>query len=146
MRCAIYGGLIVGLILALIFWVICFILRTGNNSLTSGILWAGLVDGMVLGLAVALFAGSWFGGLDVILHYFLRLLLYMKGRAPLNLVRFLDYAAKDLNFLQKVGGGYIFIHRMLLEHFAAMQSEAVSNTQVTSALAASTAFESVPDK
>jgi hypothetical protein len=36
------------------------------------------------------------------------------------LVRFLDYAAKDLNFLQKVGGGYIFIHRMLLEHFAAM--------------------------
>jgi hypothetical protein len=88
---------------------------------------AGLVGGLVLTLAVAFLAGSWFGGLDVILHYFLRLLLYMKGRSPLNLVRFLDYAAKDLNFLQKVGGGYIFIHRMLLEHFAAMQTEEESS-------------------
>ena len=106
-------------------------------------LWGGLVDGLVLGLAVALSAGSWFGGLDVILHYFLRLLLYMKGRTPLNLVRFLDYAAKDLNFLQKVGGGYIFIHRMLLEHFAAMHNEGKSNPQETPALIATTPFEAV---
>ena len=34
---------------------------------------------------------------------------------------FLDYAAR-LVFLQKVGGGYIFIHRLLLEHFAAMRN------------------------
>ena len=32
----------------------------------------------------------------------------------------LDYAA-DRIFLQKVGGGYIFIHRLLLEHFAALE-------------------------
>ena len=38
---------------------------------------------------------------------------------PLNYAHFLDYATK-LIFLRKVGGGYIFIHRMLLEHFAAM--------------------------
>jgi len=25
--------------------------------------------------------------------------------------------------LQKVGGGYIFIHRLLLEHFAAMRKD-----------------------
>jgi hypothetical protein len=47
--------------------------------------------------------------------------LWLTRRAPLNLVRFLDYAARDLNFLQKVGGGYNFIHRMLLEHFPAME-------------------------
>ena len=36
--------------------------------------------------------------------------------------RFLDYAVK-LVFLRKVGGGYIFIHRLLLEHFAAMKTD-----------------------
>src|SRR4029077_4682644 len=36
---------------------------------------------------------------------------------PLNLVKFLDQSAK-LIFLKKVGGGYIFIHRMLLDYFA----------------------------
>jgi hypothetical protein len=38
---------------------------------------------------------------------------------PWNYARFLDYATERL-FLQKVGGGYIFVHRMLLEHFAGM--------------------------
>jgi len=37
--------------------------------------------------------------------------------------RFLDYAAEELNFLQKVGGGYVFIHRYLLEHFAEIAAE-----------------------
>jgi hypothetical protein len=41
---------------------------------------------------------------------------------PWNYARFLDYAV-DRIFLQKVGGGYIFIHRLLMEHFAAMQFE-----------------------
>ena len=36
---------------------------------------------------------------------------------PLNFIKFLDHCAK-LIFLKKVGGGYIFIHRMLLEYFA----------------------------
>jgi len=33
-----------------------------------------------------------------------------------------DYAA-DRIFLRKVGGGYIFIHRMLMEYFAALETE-----------------------
>jgi hypothetical protein len=41
---------------------------------------------------------------------------------PWNYSRFLDYAV-DRIFLQKVGGGYIFIHRLLMEHFAAMSVE-----------------------
>jgi hypothetical protein len=32
-------------------------------------------------------------------------------------VKFLDHCAK-LIFLKKVGGGYIFVHRMLLDYFA----------------------------
>jgi hypothetical protein len=34
----------------------------------------------------------------------------------------LDYAAERI-FLRKVGGGYIFIHRMLMEYFAALEAE-----------------------
>jgi hypothetical protein len=38
---------------------------------------------------------------------------------PWNYAAFLDYAASRV-FLRKVGGGYIFVHRMLLEYFAAL--------------------------
>jgi hypothetical protein len=44
------------------------------------------------------------------------------GDIPWNYVGFLDYAA-DRIFLRKVDGGYIFIHRMLMEYFAALETE-----------------------
>ncbi|NEO65935.1 MAG: hypothetical protein F6J98_38330, partial [Moorea sp. SIO4G2] len=62
------------------------------------------------------------GGLACIQHFNLRLVLYHNNYIPWNYARFLDYAA-DRIFLQKVGGGYIFIHRMLMEHFAEMKLE-----------------------
>jgi hypothetical protein len=77
----------------------------------------GLAYGLLTGIALSMY----FGGLEVIEHGILRAILAAKGYAPLNYVRFLDYAADELNFLQKVGGGYIFIHRYLLEYFAALE-------------------------
>jgi hypothetical protein len=59
------------------------------------------------------------GGKACIRHFMLRLILFKQGYVPWNYARFLDYATKRL-FMQKVGGGYIFIHRMLMEHFAQM--------------------------
>ncbi len=41
---------------------------------------------------------------------------------PWNYSRFLDYCAERI-FLRKVGGGYIFVHRLLMEHFASMNTE-----------------------
>ncbi|MCK4811544.1 MAG: hypothetical protein KAS74_04670 [Methanosarcinales archaeon] len=49
-------------------------------------------------------------------------MLWRNGFAPLNYVRFLDYAAGCI-FLRKVGGGYIFVHRLLLEYFASLEPE-----------------------
>jgi hypothetical protein len=60
------------------------------------------------------------GGKACLQHFTLRLILYCQGYIPWNYARFLDYAAERI-FLQKVGGGYIFIHRLLLEHFAQMK-------------------------
>ncbi len=67
-----------------------------------------------------------YGLLDVVYHYTLRWLLYRKKYLPLRLVPLLEYAATELNFLQKVGGGYIFIHRYLLEHLAGLEAARLS--------------------
>ena len=45
---------------------------------------------------------------------------YRNGSLPFrDLVPFLDYCAERI-FLRKVGGGYIFVHRLLMEHFASL--------------------------
>jgi hypothetical protein len=62
--------------------------------------------------------GLRFGGRAYLHHCALRLVLWYKNFAPLHYIRFLDYATSRI-FLRKVGGGYIFVHRMLLEYFAA---------------------------
>ena len=50
----------------------------------------------------------------------MRAFLYTKGRIPWNYARFLDYATERI-LMKKVGGGYMFYHRMLLEHFAGIK-------------------------
>ena len=60
------------------------------------------------------------GGLAYMKHYLLRFFLWCNDYAPLNYIRFLDYAAERV-FLRKIGGGYIFTHRLLMEYFAALQ-------------------------
>lgn len=76
--------------------------------------------GIVMGLTYGLIVGAFFwlrnGGTACILHFSLRLLLWQAGCTPWCYSRFLDYAAQQV-ILQKLGGGYIFIHRLLLEHF-----------------------------
>jgi hypothetical protein len=48
-------------------------------------------------------------------------MLYRHNDIPWHYTRFLDYAAERI-FLQKVGPGYIFIHRLLLEYFAQLEN------------------------
>ena len=56
-------------------------------------------------------------------HYTLRWLLYRNGSLPFrDLIPFLDYCVERI-FLRRVGGGYIFVHRLLMEHFASLYSE-----------------------
>jgi hypothetical protein len=98
------------------------VLAGGLGLLAYGLIYVpyfGLGVGLYGGLTFGLIAFFWYGGQDVIQHYILRLILHRKGYAPVRYANFLDYATR-LVFLQRVGGGYIFIHRLLLEHFAAM--------------------------
>jgi eukaryotic-like serine/threonine-protein kinase len=67
---------------------------------------------------------SWYGGFDAIYHYALRYRLEKEGFIPRYYERFLDFAAERI-FLRKVGGGYIFVHRLLMEHFASISTPVV---------------------
>ncbi len=73
------------------------------------------------GLDVAALIWAINGGLACIQHLVLRVLLWQTKCAPWNYPRFLDYASERI-LLRKVGGGYIFVHRLLLEYFASLES------------------------
>jgi hypothetical protein len=81
----------------------------------------GLLNGVLFGGAAALIGGRG-AGIVCIKHFILRCILWQRGYIPWNYARFLDYAA-DCLFLQKVGGGYVFVHRLLQEHFVDMEHE-----------------------
>jgi len=49
----------------------------------------------------------------------IRLLLWRAGSIPWNYPGFLDFAAQCI-LLRKVGGSYLFVHRLLLEYFASL--------------------------
>lgn len=83
-------------------------------GLNGGFLY-GLFSGLVLGFLA-------YGGATVIKHSILRLFLARYKYLPLRLIEFLDAMAARI-ILRKVGGGYIFIHRMLLDYFASLEDE-----------------------
>ncbi|MBN2502957.1 MAG: NACHT domain-containing protein [Anaerolineales bacterium] len=80
----------------------------------------GIVSGLMIGAGL-IFLASIFPFLDYVrlttTHYILRYALSSDGQIPWKFNRFLDYAA-ERTLLRKKGGGYIFIHRMLMEYFA----------------------------
>ena len=79
-----------------------------------------LLANSLLGSFWGILAFLWYGGFDIVKHYSLRLILWRTNALPWNYAAFLDYAAERI-FLRKVGGGYIFVHRLLLEYFAELE-------------------------
>jgi hypothetical protein len=63
------------------------------------------------------------GGLFAVRHYACRAILWLSGQGPWHYGRFLDSAADRL-LLRKVGSGFIFVHRTVLEHFASRAESA----------------------
>jgi hypothetical protein len=110
-RSALWSGLLFGLLLGLVSAVLV--------SLSSG-LQVGLSVGLLVGSFVGLFTGLLNGGGAYLRHLLLRALLVRISVAPWNYVAFLDHAAERI-LLRKAGGGFLFVHRMLLEHFAALE-------------------------
>lgn len=112
---AIFGGLISGLVSGL-FGLVWFLLLDGELRMTRLIWWLFVMG--TFGILGAL----WYGGSAVVKHYTLRFFLWQIGYLPFHLAPFLDYCV-DRIFLRRVGGGYIFIHRYLMEYFASLTEE-----------------------
>ncbi|MBS1967947.1 MAG: hypothetical protein JST60_19450, partial [Chloroflexi bacterium SZAS-1] len=77
----------------------------------------GAALGGVLGIAVAIFMVLFFGGEAYLKHWLLRALLWRQSLVPWEYPAFLDEGVARV-FLRRVGGGYLFIHRLLMEYFA----------------------------
>jgi MFS family permease len=79
---------------------------------------------ITVGLLISLVGISFVtgGGQACVQHVVLRYVLYRNGSIPWNYARFLDYCTERL-LLQRVGGRYRFIHKLLQDHFAAMPLE-----------------------
>jgi hypothetical protein len=86
---------------------------------------SGLSFGLIFGTLAGLMVGLSSGGLAAIQHGMLRILLWRIHRIPWHYVPFLDYATERI-LLRKVGGGYIFVHRLLQEHFANLHHKPLS--------------------
>jgi hypothetical protein len=97
-------------------FILIGIIALGPMSILVG---SRILVGITIGILFGLLSPA---GIACIQHLTLRLVLYCNGYIPWNYAHFLDYATQ-LIFLQKVGGGYIFIHRLLLEHFAGFSTE-----------------------
>ena len=64
----------------------------------------------------------WYGGVDTLNHLVLRLTLNGRRELPFRSRPFFDHAV-DCILLRRVGGGYVFVHRLLLEYFAGDASD-----------------------
>ena len=69
--------------------------------------------GLLFGLRVAFLTG----GVDLIQHLTLRLILEQQKLIPRNYARFLDYAA-ERKLIHRIGGQYRFLHDSLRKYFA----------------------------
>jgi hypothetical protein len=79
----------------------------------------------------------WAGALASLQHLVLRILLVRTRAAPWKYIRFLDEATDRL-LLRKVGGGFVFMHRLLLDYFADLQEDSTKaiKSQATATLSA----------
>lgn len=93
--------------------------------LVSGIL-IGLVFGPMvalgMGFIIGLVSAMFYGIRPLIQHYTLRYVLKKYEFLPQKLISFLEISV-NLIFLRRVGGSYIFVHHLLMEHFAEMYVE-----------------------
>ena len=100
-----------------------------SAGLSDGLGDYGLSDGLSQGLSVVwilvisgfLLMWAMSGGLTILRHYVIRWLLARARRFPWRAQAFLDDATARI-LLQRVGGGYRFMHRRLLDFFADAQS------------------------
>jgi hypothetical protein len=115
-----FWGMPIGLLSGLLVSILGLLLGIFSQNKSRPFHSAFLLTPLVM-LLIGLITGLLTGGLTGIQHFVLLWLLRRRKNIPRRLVPFLDYATEHI-FLRKVGGGYIFIHRLLLDYFATLET------------------------
>ncbi len=140
LRLGLSSGMLVGLVIFFFYsYVMHAVFRVGyiNDIPTNSDVVYGVGDAVTVAYLFWLING----GFATIQHLMLRIRLWKTRYAPWNYPRFLEYAYERI-LLRRVGGGYVFVHKLLLDYFASLdmvesasrpaeeskQSEAVSPT------------------
>lgn len=128
-RLSIRNATLAGLILGPTFWLISLVISSISKNVFgfAGILvdfglLISIQDALYIGLFLGLFGILWYGGFDLIQHYTLRIMLSILGLIPWRFVDFLEDVA-DCTILNRVGGGYIFIHEIVENRFANLNED-----------------------
>jgi DNA polymerase III delta prime subunit len=79
-------------------------------------IWIALRDGLINWVYLASLIAGLAGGFFIMKHYALRFMLWASRLGPFNYAAFLNQANERI-LLRRIGGGYVFTHRTLLEYF-----------------------------
>ncbi|MBW4541647.1 MAG: NACHT domain-containing protein [Myxacorys chilensis ATA2-1-KO14] len=107
----------ISLLVSILAYIALFLLL--NHTLTKEEI-QSFISLLFFFLALASFTMG--GGLASVQHFSLRLVLFLSRAIPWNYARFLNYSTERM-FLQRIGGRYRFIHKLLQDHFAGMKDE-----------------------
>ena len=118
-------GLIVGLVGGIGIGLVVWFSYARSDILLRIILLCTVLSAPLIGLV----SGLRNGGIACIQHVVLRILLRRSDALPKNYPRFLNHAADHI-LLRKIGGGYIFVHRLLLEYFASLEPTQASTVAI----------------
>jgi hypothetical protein len=104
---------------------------------------AGLLVGLPAALVMGLVVGLQQGGGAYLRHWVTRWMLVADGVVPRDYVAFLEYARRII-LLRRRGGGYEFIHRLVLEHFTLLTHPSHAELEALTALNDAEALERNP--
>jgi len=85
----------------------------------------GLAIGLLVWLPFALLVGLVFGGIAWLRHYVVRAWLTRTGVAPWRYGSFLEAMAQR-SLLRRSGSAYLFVHRLLRDHLAELDSTPIT--------------------
>jgi serine/threonine protein kinase len=113
----IIGGATIGII-----GILSIVLKHGQSNELNTVLLQGISGTLLIALLT--------GGLAVLRHYSIRLLLWRSHTFPWQAPQFLDDATTRF-LLRRVGGGYSFTHRLLLDYFTKIRATPSANEPST---------------
>lgn len=129
LRLGLFAGVSVGIIIYVFYG---FVMR---DVLTPGFASdipanSNVVFGASFGLAIAYLFWLINGGFAALQHYVLRFALWRQRFIPVRYTRFLDYSYERI-LMRRIGGGYTFLHKTLLDYFADLRSDPSAGVSVT---------------